>query len=96
MYSVKQFVDNVLQRSGIAAPPTLVSAGAISKVLGNLPPQIIPIYSNFTSANWNLTDTIEPVAFEWNNRRYSRHELMLVISCSLTLLLGLIQLLMGT
>lgn len=80
---------------GVAAPTTLVSAGTFPKVLGNLPAEIIPLYdtTNFTRTSWNLTD---PVAYDWNGRIYSRQELIMLICSSLTLLVGLIQLSMGT
>lgn len=83
----------------MAAATSIISAGAVSKVLANLPPGVTPLYFlPGASGGGNISDGLagaEPVGYELNGVVYSKYEFMVQISASLTLLLGLVQLVMG-
>ena len=97
----------------MAAATSIISAGAVTKVLENLPPGVIPLYtlpsstadagvtveSNISTSPPNgglsITTSAEPVGYMLNGVVYTKYDFMVQISASLTLLLGIVQLVMG-
>ena len=73
---------------GVAAAPAIILAGAISKILANPPAGVVPRFGNGSNSSG-------PMGFEYNGKYYSREEFVVIVGCSLTCLIGLIQFLMG-
>ena len=97
----------------MAAATSIISARAITKVLSNLPPGVIPLYtlpgstadgggtvgSNISSSapsdGLSSAAGADPVGYMLNGVVYTKYDFMVQISASLTLLLGIVQLVMG-
>ena len=125
----------------MAAATSMISAGAVSRVLASLPPGVTPIYSypgcetastsssattGYTgnpssndgltsstlswfelssSSSWSqssaatsedgMRESQDPVAYKFYGRVYCKLDFMVQVSASLTLLLGIMQLIMG-
>lgn len=89
--------------SGVAAATCLMVNGAVSKFMSNLPDSVIPISPSTTTpgsgGGVNIATSTRPITqgmmYLVDGELLTEQELKLKLNASLTLLIGIIQLLMG-
>lgn len=78
---------------GVATATSLMVQSAVARFMSNLPPEVLVIEPDPR----NDSSTPAPGAlYVLDNCTYSRKELELLVNASLTMLVGIVQLTMGT